>query len=339
MGNIFSNNKFTKPYYIAELNTSHFGNINLAKKMIIKAKESGCHCVKLQSWSPNSLYSENFFEKNPISKRFFQKYSLSENQLKILSKFSKKNNIDFSSTPYAPREVNFLLKECNPAFIKIASMDLNNYPFLKFISSKKKPIILSTGMGDEDEIIKAVNILKKNGNNKITILHCISIYPAPKKLINLKNIIGLKNKFPNLTIGYSDHTVGIEFAIGAVTMGAKIIEKHFTLDKKIIGMDNHMALEPNEMKDLTDSCNNVFLGLGNYKRILSKSEIEQKKKMRRSIFINKNMIKGDAISINDLDLKRPGTGIELNKIYQILGKKLKKNISKGKLLSKKDIKL
>ena len=334
MNNFHSKNKKQKPYYIAELNTSHFGNMKLAKKMILKAKEVGCDCVKLQSWTPNTLYSENYFKKNSIQKRFFQKYSLSENQLKILSKFSKKIKIDFSSTPYAPREVDFLLKKCNPAFIKIASMDLNNYKFLEFISRKKKPIILSTGMGEENEIHKAVSILKKNGNKQIIILHCISLYPAPKKLINLKNIIGLKNIFPETTIGYSDHTEGIEFAIAAVAMGARIIEKHFTLDKKIIGMDNHMALEPYEMKNLIDSCNNVFLGFGSEKRILSRLEISQRKKMRRSIFINKNMKKGEIISIKDIDLKRPGNGIEINKIYQILEKKLKKNISAGKLLSK-----
>ena len=129
--------EFQKPYIVAELNTSHFGNISIAKKMILKAKQSGCHCVKLQSWSSDTLYSKKFFNKNPVSKRFFDKYSLDNNQLKKLALYSKKIGISFSSTPYSNEEVNFLVNECNPAFIKIASMDLNNYLFLKFIAKKK----------------------------------------------------------------------------------------------------------------------------------------------------------------------------------------------------------
>ncbi len=126
-----------KPYIIAELNTSHFGNISLAKKMILKAKESGCDCVKLQSWKSDTLYSKSFLNKNPISKKFFDKYSLNNSQLKKLSIYAKKIGISFSSTPYSEQEVDFLVNECNPAFIKVASMDLNNYLFLKFIAKKK----------------------------------------------------------------------------------------------------------------------------------------------------------------------------------------------------------
>lgn len=337
MKNFFNNTKIKKPYIVAELNTSHFGDINLAKKMILKAKEVGCDCVKLQSWTPDTLYSDNFFKKNPIQKRFFQKYSLSENQLKILARFSKKKKIDFSSTPYANREVDFLINECNPAFIKIASMDLNNYPFLEHISAKNNAIVLSTGMGTEREIVKAVKILRKNGNKKIVLLHCVSLYPTPKKLTNLNNLIGFKKKFPGINIGYSDHTEGIEFAIGAVALGAVLIEKHFTLDKKIIGMDNHMALEPKEMKTLVESCNNIFMGLGGTVRSLSKPELKQIKKMRRSVIINKNKKKGSIISEQDIELKRPGTGVPANDLEKIIAKKLKKNISSGQLLTMKHI--
>lgn len=337
MKNFFNNKKIKKPYIVAELNTSHFGDINLAKKMILKAKEAGCDCVKLQSWTPDTLYSDNFFKKNPIQKRFFQKYSLSENELKILARFSKKNKIDFSSTPYAIREVDFLINNCNPAFIKIASMDLNNYPFLEYIGSKNNAIVLSTGMGTEKEIIEAIRILRKNGNKKIALLHCVSLYPTPIKLANLNNLRGLKKKFPDIKIGYSDHTEGIEFAIGAVAIGAELIEKHFTLDKKIIGMDNHMALEPNEMKNLVESCNNVFYGLGSDERVLSVKEIFQKKRMRRSIFVNKTLDIGQKIKIENIQLKRPGIGIEINELHKVLKKKITKKILAGELLTKKHL--
>ena len=126
-----------KPYIVAELNTSHFGNISIAKKMILRAKKSGCNCVKLQSWKSETLYSKNFLKKNPISKKFFDKYSLNNSQLKKLSIYAKKIGISFSSTPYSEEEVDFLVDECNPAFIKIASMDLNNHLFLKYLVKKK----------------------------------------------------------------------------------------------------------------------------------------------------------------------------------------------------------
>ena len=141
---------FQKPYIVAELNTSHFGNISIAKKMILKAKESGCDCVKLQSWSSDTLYTQKFFNNNSISKKFFDKYSLNNIQLKKLSIYSKKIGISFSSTPYSEEEVDFLVNECSPAFIKIASMDLNNYLFLKFIAKKKY----------------TSHIINWNGNNK-----------------------------------------------------------------------------------------------------------------------------------------------------------------------------
>jgi N-acetylneuraminate synthase len=139
-------------------------------------------------------------------------------------------------------------------------------------------------------------------------------------------------------IGYSDHSEGIEISIAAVALGATIIEKHFTLDSTLIGMDNHMAIEPEEMKNLVNSCNNIFMGLGGTVRSLSKVELKQRKKMRRSIIVNKNMKKGSIITQQDIDLKRPGTGLPPNDIEKIIGKKLKNNIPIGQLLMKKDIK-
>ena len=303
--------------------------------MIIKAKEAGCHCVKFQSWSSDSLYAEDFLKKNTITKKFFEKYSLTSRQLKILANFSKKNKLDFSSTTYSFEELDFLVNECDPAFIKVASMDLNNHHYLKYISLKRKPIILSTGMSTIPEVIEAVNVIKRvRKNNDICIMHCISLYPAPKNLINLKNILGLKKEFPELIVGYSDHSTGIEFAIGAVSLGAMIIEKHFTLDKTLIGMDNHMAIEPNEMKDLVNSCNNIFTGLGSTGRLLSRIEMVQKKKMRRSIVSNKYLKKGSILTLEDINFKRPGTGIAPNDVNEVIGKKIIKNIHSGEILKK-----
>ncbi len=266
------------PYIIAELNTSHFGNISIAKKMIVKAKETGCHCVKLQSWRPDTLYSKNFLNENPISKKFFDKYSLNNSQLRKLAIFAKKIGISFSSTPYSEEEVNFLVDECNPAFIKIASMDLNNHLFLKFIARKKTPVILSTGMGTIKEIESAVKILVSNGQKNICILHCVSLYPLDHKVANLKNISMLRKKFKYIPIGYSDHSIGTTLPISSIALGACIIEKHFTLDNKKIGMDNHMATEPDAMLKLTSESLIAFKSLGTERRVVSDMELEQKKK-------------------------------------------------------------
>ena len=328
---------FQKPYIVAELNTSHFGNISIAKKMILKAKETGCNCVKLQSWSPDTLYSKKFFNKNPVSKRFFDKYSLDNSQLKKLAIYSKKIGISFSSTPYSEEEVNFLVNECNPAFIKIASMDLNNYLFLKFIAKKKIPVILSTGMGTIKEIESAVKILISNGQKNICILHCVSLYPLDTKIANLKNITMLRNKFKNIPIGYSDHSIGSTLPILSIALGACVVEKHFTLDSKKIGMDNQMATEPNDMLKLTSESLITFNSLGAEKRSLSKKEFDQRKKMRRSIFTKVSLNKNEKITKEKILLRRPGQGIPPDKILKILGKKVNRNINKNSLLKISDI--
>ena len=326
-----------KPYIVAELNTSHFGNISIAKNMILKAKESGCDCVKLQSWKSDTLYSKNFFDKNPISKKFFDKYSLDNNQLKELSFYAKKIGISFSSTPYSEEEVNFLVDKCNPAFIKIASMDLNNFTFLKFIARKKIPIILSTGMGTIKEIESAVKLLISNGQKNICILHCVSLYPLDHKIANLRNITMLRKKFKNIPIGYSDHSIGNTLPISSVTLGACVIEKHFTLDNKKIGFDNNMATEPTDMKTLTSECLIAFNSLGKEKRFLSKQEFNQRKKMRRSIFTRQSLKRNEKITLEKILLRRPGEGIPPNKVSTILGKKVKRNIDKNSLLKISDI--
>ena len=327
-----------KPYVVAELNTSHFGDIKLAKKMIYEAKQSGCDCVKLQSWTSDSLYSKNFYKKNPISKKFFDKYSLNNQKLKKLSTYSKKIGISFSSTPYSEDEVDFLVKECNPAFIKVASMDLNNHIFLKYIAKKKVPIILSTGMGTEKEIYRAVKVIKENGQNKICILHCVSLYPMDYEVANLKNISMLRKKFKNIPIGYSDHSVGSVLPVAAISLGACLIEKHFTLDNKKIGMDNQMATEPDTMKKLISECKTVFKALGSEKRKLSKQEFQQKKKMRRSLFVKEEIKKNEIITMNKIILRRPGTGISPDKIKKVLGKKVKKDLKEGSFIKMSFIK-
>jgi N-acetylneuraminate synthase len=328
---------YKKPYIIAEVNSSHFGSIETAKKMIEVIAEIGCNCVKFQSWTSDTLYSSEYYDSNPIAKRFVNKFSFNEEQLKELSKYSISLGIHFASTPYSIDEAKFLINQCNVPFIKIASMEINNLKYLRELAELQVPLILSTGMAEFSEIDIAVNEILKTGNDSIIILHCVSLYPLSFKDANLKNIITLQKHFKGLTIGYSDHTERIEASVAAVGLGASVIEKHFTLDKSLIGMDNQMALEKSEFKELVTSCKNTFLSLGSFDRKISKKEYEQRENMRRSIVSSKNLKKGHILTAEDLDVKRPGNGIPANELQNLIGKKLKNDIKKDYLIYSKDL--
>ena len=330
-------NDHNTPYIVAEINTSHFGSTEVAKEMIDRAKEAGCDCVKFQSWSAESLYSKTYYDENPIAERFVKKFALSEEELAGLAEYSKKCGIAFSSTPYSRAEVDFLLEKCNVPYVKVASMDLNNYLFLDYIGRSGAPIVLSTGMGELEEIHRAVETIEKAGNKNICLLHCVSIYPPEASTIRLRNISGLRQEFPDYPIGFSDHSIGTEMASAAVALGACMIEKHFTLDRTKIGMDNQMAIEPEEMVLLVRNCHNVQIALGDTRRIVLPAEMEQRKKMRRSIVAAKDLKAGTKLTADDLDVKRPGTGLPPEKISELDGKTLLRDIEGNTLITEADI--
>lgn len=322
------------PYFIAEVNTSHFGDIEKAKSLIDAVKRTGADCVKFQSWSTETLYSNDYYEENPIAKRFVKKFSLDKNEQKILAEYSKSINIDFASTPYSVDEAKFLIDNCKVPFIKVASMDINNYPYLRYLAKTGSAIIISSGMANFDEIKKAIKLLESEGAKNVILLHCVSIYPAAPELINLNHIKFLVDSFPNINIGYSDHTLGIEVGIASIAMGACVIEKHFTLDSSIIGMDNQMAMEEKEFTQMVLSIKNAFHALGSKEKIISREEFDQSKKMRRSLVAAKDMKPGDVLTEDCLDAKRPGTGICVSQWDLYLNKKITKPISKDSLLTK-----
>jgi len=328
---------YGKPYIVAELNTSHFGDIETAKLMIDKVKEAGCDCVKFQSWSAETLYSKNYYDENPIAKRFIKKFSFSPIELEEALDYCRACNIKFASTPYSREEVDFLLEKCEVPYIKVASMDLNNLQYLKYIAESGSPIVLSTGMGDIDEIHRAVNVIEKSGNNKICILHCVSIYPSEISKIRLKNILGLRAEFPDYPIGFSDHSLGIEMPIAAAALGACMFEKHFTLDKEKIGMDNYMAIDSEEMTSLVSGVHNVHEALGGYERVVHPGEIEQRKTMRRSVVFSRQLEKGTTLALEDLDVKRPGTGFSPEKLTDFVGAKLVRDVEASTLVTALDV--
>jgi sialic acid synthase SpsE len=327
---------FLEPYVVAELNTSHFGSMETAKKMIDRAKEIGCSCVKFQSWSADSLYSKTYYDKNPIAKRIVQKFAFSEEQLIEAAQYCKEREIAFASTPYSPAEVDFLIEKCDAPYIKVASMDLNNYPFLEYIASCGVPIVLATGMGTMDEVRRAVTTIENAGNQNICLLHCISIYPPELSTIRLNNIKGLREEFPNHPVGLSDHSLGTEIATAAVALGACMVEKHFTLDRTKIGMDNQMATEPEEMAQLIKHCKNVHIALGETGRIVFPAESEQRKKMRRSVVAARDLPSGTVLTKTDLSAKRPGTGFPPGKINELVGKVLIRDVKEDTMIVDSD---
>jgi len=329
---------FGTPYFVAEVNTSHNGNIDTAKRMIDSAIEAGCSCVKFQSWSTETLYSKTYYNNNPIAKRIVSKMAFNEEQLLEVANYCSDHGIAFSSTPYSKPEVDFLLEQCNAPYIKVASMDLNNYPFLNYIARTGAPIVLSTGMSEIEEVRKAMNVIKEVGNNNICLLHCISIYPPELSTIHLNNIIGLREEFPDYPIGFSDHSIGIEMATASVALGAALIEKHLTLDRTKIGMDNQMATEPEQMAELIRNCNNVHIALGGRERVVLAAEKEQILKMRRSIIATADLKAGTTLTIDMLDSKRPGTGLPPEKIYDLVGKVLVRDVEADTLITEEDFK-
>lgn len=328
---------YGRPYIVAEVNSSHNGSMDTARRMIDAAVEAGCDCVKFQSWSSQSLYSRTYYKKNPIAERFVKKLSLKPDQLKELMDYCAERGIGASSTPYSVEEVDFLADVCHAPFIKISSMEVNNPMYLKYIGEKQIPVILSTGMAEIDEVEKAVRTIESTGNRQIILLHCVSIYPAATETINLNNILGLRECFPDYPVGFSDHTLGESAAVAATALGAAVIEKHITLDSKKIGMDNQMAMEPEALKHLVESCRTVNLALGSKERKVFPEEYEQRKNMRRSVVAARSMTQGEVLRVEDLTVKRPGTGIPPEKMDDLIGRVVKNSIEADTVVNEADL--
>lgn len=328
---------YGRPYFVAEVNSSHNGSAETARKMIDAAAEIGCDCVKFQSWSAKSLYSKTYYEENPIAKRFVERFSLSPDTLSEMAQYARARELAFSSTPYSEEEVDFLVETCHVPFLKIASMELDNLDFLSYIGRKKVPLVLSTGMGTMEEIRRAVKTLEAAGVEQMALLHCVSIYPTKVDTINLRNIVGLRKEFPNYPIGFSDHTEGDAASVAAVALGAALIEKHLTLDHTKVGMDNGMATEPEPFSALVAKCRMVQEGLGEETRTVFAEEMAQRKKMRRSVVVTRDLPAGHILERCDLYAKRPGTGIAPDCIPALVGKMLQRAVLADTLLYEDDI--
>ena len=331
----------TKPFFIAEAGVNHEGSIYNAKKLIDLAAKGGANAIKFQTYKAGKIAVKDSpyywdIKKEPTKTQFdlFSKYDhFNAKEYKLLSEHCKKRKIDFLSTPFDLESVDFL----NPLMnvFKISSSDITNFPLLEKIASKRKPIILSTGASSIQEIKEAISILKKNKVKKIVLMHCILNYPTKDSDANLNMIKSLQKEFPYCISGYSDHTLptnGMQNLITAYLFGAKVIEKHFTLNKKKRGNDHYHSLDIKDLISLNKKINFINQTLGSEKKRFLRSEVISRKNARRSIVLNTNLNKGSKIKRKHLICKRPATGISPKYIKRVIGKKIKRKILSDTIL-------
>ena len=325
-------------FVIAEAGVNHNGQVNLAKKMIDAAKKAGVDAVKFQVFNAEEMVTKTAekaaYQKGVGGKSQYEmlkELELTEDEFKQLATYSKRKNIIFLASAFDRKSVD-LLDELNVPAFKIPSGEITNFPLLERIAKKRKPIILSTGMSTLQEVKDALDVLRKGGARNIVLLHCVSAYPAEVREVNLRAMRALKRRF-KLPVGLSDHTLGITVPIAAAALGAAVIEKHFTLNKKLPGPDHKASLEPSEFREMVARIREVEKTLGNGIKRPTKSEEAIKKVVRRSIVARVNIPIGTVIAEDMLDIKRPGTGLEPKYLEKVIGKSAKKNIRVDELIT------
>ena len=308
-------------YVIAEGGLNHNGDINIAKKLIDSAKECGANAIKFQTYK-----TENFVRETNQYFDVFKNAELNFEQFKELKNYSKSIGLTFFSTPFDIESAEFLNQLEIPCF-KIASSDLTNLPLITKIAKMQKPMIISSGLSTMNEINDAVNCCLFEGNNQIALLHCVANYPAQPNEVNMNVINTLKKTF-DFPVGYSDNGESSLVDIVAVSMGANIIEKHFTLDKKMSGPDHGFSIDPNGLKSLISQIHEIDQMKGDGIKIPQFSEIKNRLTIRKSITAKRDLQQGEKIQEDDISIKRPADGIEPKYITMILGKTINTNIKK-----------
>ena len=331
-------------FVIAEAGVNHNGSLEIALKLVDAAAAAGADAIKFQTFKAEDVVTKAgkmaSYQLKNIGKAMSQiemikGFELKESFWSLIIDRCKKNKIIFLSTPHGGFHSVDLLQSLGIAAFKIGSGDLTNLPVLKHAASLKKPMILGTGMATLEEVKEAIDCIKSVGNNQIIVLHCTTNYPCPLDEVNLKAMLTMKSKL-GVLVGYSDHTQGIQIPIMAATLGACLVEKHFTLDKNMPGPDHKASLEPNELKNMVDSIRNIPMIFGSEIKKPNVSEMPMIKTVRKSIVATRNIKKGEIFSQQNLSIKRPGTGIHPKHFYKIIGRVAKKNIGDDKLIKEND---
>jgi len=333
-----------KTLIIAEAGVNHNGDFNLAKQLVDKAYEAGADIVKFQTCKAENVISR-YADKAEYQKKttgeedsqldMVRKLMLSYEEYGLLKDYCDEKGIIFLSTAFDLPSVDYL-HSIGMKMWKIPSGEITNLPLLIKIASLNEPIIMSTGMSTLKEVEDAINVLKDNGASDITLLHCTTEYPAPYEDVNLKAMQTMADKF-GLKVGYSDHTKGIEIPVGAVALGARVIEKHFTLDRNMEGPDHKASLEPDELKLMVDSIRNIEKAIGDGNKVVSSSELKNQDIARKSIIASTNIKKGDIFNEDNITTKRPGTGINPMHWFDLLGRKAKHDYQEDYLIEKDEL--
>ena len=331
----------TKTFIIAEAGVNHNGSLELAKRLVDVAVEAGADAIKFQTFKAEEVISKSakkadYQIKTTGSKEsqleLVKKLELTYNDFETLYYYCKEKGIIFMSTPFDIESARFL-KDLGLEIFKIPSGEITNYLLLHEIGSYGKEVILSTGMADLGEIEDALDVLIEAGTprEKIIVLHCNTEYPTPYEDVNLRAMLTIKDAF-KVKVGYSDHTLDIEIPIAAVALGAKVIEKHFTLDKHLPGPDHKASLEPEKLKKMVKAIRNVEKALGTGIKKPSQSELKNLPIVRKSIVARKKIRSGEIFSEENLAVKRPGTGISPMRWKEVIGRRASRDFEKDEII-------
>lgn len=336
----------SKVLIIAEAGVNHNGDIALAKKLIDVAAEAGVDYVKFQTFKASNLVSQSAkkaayqiknTQDNDSQYQMLKKLELSESDHKVLIEHCKLKKVNFLSTAFDPDSLNLLI-DLGIDLFKIPSGEITNYPLLKRIGGLNKMVIISTGMCSMTEINDAIKVVEEFGTKRenITVLHCNTEYPTPMQDVHLLAMNAIRNEF-KVKVGYSDHTLGIEVPIAAVALGATVIEKHFTLDRNMVGPDHAASLEPDELIQMVKSIRNIELAIGSAVKQASASELKNINIARKSIHLVADLKAGHILTETDLVMKRPGDGISPMQMKHIVGKRIKRDLQADAKLNLNDI--
>ena len=325
---------------IAEAGVNHNGSLKTAKQMVLAAKEAGADYVKFQTFCPEKLVSK-YADKAEYQKQatgakesqleMLGRLALSQEDFKELKEYCSQQGIGFLSTPFDIESIHFLDK-LGMDFWKLPSGELTNLPYLLEVAKTGKPVVMSTGMSRLEEVKASVDALQRAGAGELTLLHCNTEYPTPMGDVNLRAMAALHNAC-SLPVGYSDHTLGIEIPIAAAALGASVIEKHFTLNKNLIGNDHYHAGDPNDFKKALSNFQWIDQLLGSGIKTVLPCEIIPRQEARRSLVLTHDMKQGDILTQKDIMAKRPGTGISPEYTTIVLGRTLKRDLSEDTILT------
>ncbi|OIQ09843.1 N,N'-diacetyllegionaminic acid synthase [Moorella thermoacetica] len=332
---------FNKVFIIAEAGVNHNGDLQLARKLVDAAVEAGADAVKFQTFKAEEVATpgaeraqyqkDNMPEKDESQLEMIKRLELSYAQFRELYAYCRQKGIIFLSSPFDPESIDFLA-ELGVPYFKIPSGEITNYPFLRRIAGKKRPVILSTGMATLGEVEGALRVLGEAGATDITLLHCTTSYPASLEGVNLRAMLTMKQAFA-LPVGYSDHTMGIAIPIAAAALGAEVIEKHLTLDRNLPGPDHRASLEPGEFKEMVMAIRQVEKSLGDGIKRPAPGELAVMPAARRSLVAARDIAAGEIITESCLTARRPGTGIPPNFWDVVVGRQARRDIAAGSILS------